>query len=64
MFYRADHEGSRSDRVHLNRAGILHRVSKLKSNGDIRIIAHARDVKDIVIRMGIQPGSGIYFDSG
>ena len=33
-------------------------AKKLKANGDTRIIAHARDVKDIVIRTGIQPGLG------
>ena len=35
-------------------------AKKLKANGDTRIIAHARDVKDIVIRTGIQPGLDLF----
>lgn len=27
------------------------------------LLAHARDMKDIIIRAGIQPGDGLYFDS-
>lgn len=36
---------------------------KIKANTGAYLMAHARDMKDIVIRTGIQPGEGLYFDS-
>jgi multiple sugar transport system substrate-binding protein len=35
---------------------------KIKSATGAYLMAHARDMKDIVIRAGIQPGEGLYFD--
>jgi multiple sugar transport system substrate-binding protein len=35
---------------------------KIKANTGAYLMAHARDMKDIVIRTGIQPGEGLYFD--
>ena len=35
---------------------------KLKAATGAYLMAHARDMKDILIRTGIQPGEGIYFD--
>jgi len=36
--------------------------AKIKSATGAYLVAHARDVKDILIRTGIQPGEGLYFD--
>ena len=66
MFYRADlvkAAGVTESDLNGSWDSFIESAKKLKANGDIRIIAHARDVKDIVIRTGIEPGSGIYFDS-
>lgn len=35
---------------------------KIKAVTGAYLMAHARDMKDIVIRTGIQPGEGLYFD--
>jgi len=35
---------------------------KLKAATGSYLMAHARDMKDIVIRTGIQPGEGLYYD--
>jgi multiple sugar transport system substrate-binding protein len=35
---------------------------KIKASTGSYLMAHARDMKDIVIRAGITPGQGIYFD--
>ncbi len=37
--------------------------AKIKASTGAYLMAHARDMKDIVIRAGIQPGEGLYFDS-
>jgi multiple sugar transport system substrate-binding protein len=36
--------------------------AKIKSATGAYLMAHARDMKDIIIRTGIQPGEGLYFD--
>ena len=36
--------------------------AKIKASTGAYLIAHARDMKDIAIRTGIQPGEGLYFD--
>ena len=36
---------------------------KIKATTGAYLVAHARDVKDILIRTGIQPGEGLYFDN-
>ncbi len=36
--------------------------AKIKLATGAYLMAHARDMKDIVIRAGIQPGEGLYFD--
>lgn len=36
---------------------------KIKAATGAYLLAHARDMKDILIRTGIQPGEGLYFDS-
>ncbi|MDI4634652.1 extracellular solute-binding protein [Pelomonas sp. V22] len=35
---------------------------KIKAATGAYLLAHARDMKDILIRTGIQPGEGLYFD--
>jgi multiple sugar transport system substrate-binding protein len=35
---------------------------KIKATTGAYLMAHARDMKDIVIRTGIKPGEGLYFD--
>ena len=35
---------------------------KIKARTGAYLLAHARDMKDIAIRTGIQPGEGLYFD--
>ena len=35
---------------------------KIKATTGAYLLAHARDMKDIVIRTGIRPGEGLYFD--
>ncbi len=37
--------------------------ARIKATTGAYLMAHARDMKDIVIRTGIQPGEGLYFDS-
>ena len=37
--------------------------TKIKAATGSYLMAHARDMKDIVIRTGIQPGEGLYFDN-
>jgi len=37
--------------------------AKIKAATGAYLMAHARDMKDIVIRTGVQPGEGLYFDS-
>ena len=37
--------------------------AKIKAATGAYLMAHARDMKDIVIRAGIQPGEGLYFDN-
>ena len=37
--------------------------TKIKAVTGAYLMAHARDMKDIVIRTGIQPGEGLYFDN-
>ncbi|MDC8770027.1 extracellular solute-binding protein [Roseateles albus] len=36
---------------------------KIKASSGGFLLAHARDIKNILIRTGIQPGEGLYFDS-
>jgi multiple sugar transport system substrate-binding protein len=37
--------------------------AKIKTATGAYLLAHARDMKDIAIRTGVQPGEGLYFDS-
>jgi multiple sugar transport system substrate-binding protein len=43
--------------------GYVANGAKIKAATGAYLMAHARDMKDIVIRTGIQPGEGLYFDS-
>lgn len=35
---------------------------RIRAQTGARLVAHARDIKDIVIRTGVAPGEGLYFD--
>lgn len=35
---------------------------RIRAKTGAYLVAHARDLKDIVIRAGVQPGDGVYFD--
>ena len=37
--------------------------AKIKAATGAYLMAHARDMKDMIIRTGIQPGEGLYFDN-
>jgi multiple sugar transport system substrate-binding protein len=37
---------------------------RLRASSGAYLVAHAREVKDILIRTGIAPGDGLYFDAG
>lgn len=43
-------------------AGYVKAGLRLKAATGAYLVAHARDVKDILIRTGLQPGQGLYFD--
>lgn len=36
---------------------------KIKASTGAYLVAHARDIKDILIRVGVKPGDGLYFDA-
>ena len=36
---------------------------RIKASTGAYLVAHARDMKDILIRTGVQPGEGLYFDN-
>jgi multiple sugar transport system substrate-binding protein len=38
--------------------------AKIKAATGAYLLSHARDIKDIVIRTGLQPGEGIYYGAG
>jgi multiple sugar transport system substrate-binding protein len=38
--------------------------AKVRAATGARLLPHARDIKDIVLRSGLQPGEGLFFDSG
>jgi len=42
--------------------GFIQSGQKIKKDTGAYLVAHARDVKDIVIRTGIPTGQGVYFD--
>jgi len=42
--------------------GFIQSGQKIKKESGAYLVAHARDVKDIVIRTGIPAGHGVYFD--
>ena len=43
--------------------GYVEAGAKIKSATGAYLLSHARDMKDIVIRSGILPGEGLYFDN-
>jgi multiple sugar transport system substrate-binding protein len=43
--------------------GYVEAGRRLKAGTGAYLLAHARDLKDILIRVGVAPGEGLYFDS-
>lgn len=43
--------------------GFVAAGARLRSGAGAYLVAHAREVKDIVIRSGVAPGDGLYFDA-
>ncbi|MFN7727412.1 MAG: ABC transporter substrate-binding protein [Rubrivivax sp.] len=44
--------------------GFLEAGQRLKANTGAYLVSHARSVNDILLRTGLKPGEGLYFDSG
>lgn len=65
LLYRADLlEKAKVTPTELNRTWDSYIASglKIKQATGAYLLAHAHDIKDIVIRTGIQPGDGVYYD--
>lgn len=43
--------------------GYVQSGQRIKAATGAYLLAHAREIKDILIRIGVQPGQGLYFDS-
>lgn len=66
MFYRHDHlEKAKVKEADLTQSwdSFIQSGEKIKKSTGAYLVAHARDVKDIVIRSGIPEGHGVYFDA-
>lgn len=66
MFYRHDVlQKARVSAADLTQSweGFIQGGQKIKTATGAHLVAHARDVKDIVIRTGIPEGQGVYFDA-
>ena len=65
-FYRADlAERHRIDESALlgSWESFVEAGQKIRSAAGVYLVAHARDLKDAIIRSGLRPGEGLYFDS-
>ncbi len=66
MFYRSDilqKAGVKPEQLSGDWDGFLAAGKAVKERSGAFMVAHARDVKDIVIRSGLQTGEGIYYDA-
>lgn len=66
MFYRHDllqKAGVKPEQLAADWESFLAASQTIKSRTGAFAVAHARDVKDIVIRAGLQDGEGIYYDA-
>lgn len=65
MFYRQDlmqKAGIAPERLSASWDSFIDSARQLKARTGVSMVAHARDVKDIVIRANLAPGEGIYYD--
>ncbi len=65
MFYRIDllqKAGVRPEALNLNWSSFIEAGKTIKAQTGAHLVAHARDVKDLIIRSNLQASEGIYFD--
>lgn len=66
MFYRVDNlqkAGVKPEQLAADWDSFLVAGKQIKDKSGAFLVAHARDVKDLVIRAGVQAGEGIYYDA-
>ena len=66
MFYRHDliqKAGLKPEQLSQGWDGFLQAGRQIKDRTGAHLVAHARDVKDIIIRASLAPGEGIYYDA-
>jgi multiple sugar transport system substrate-binding protein len=66
MFYRLDtlqKAGVKPEQLSANWDSFIGAGKAIKDKSGAYLVAHARDVKDLVIRAGVQAGEGIYYDA-
>jgi multiple sugar transport system substrate-binding protein len=66
MFYRHDlmqKAGIDPKQLSAGWDGFIEAAMQLKARTGANMVAHARDIKDLVIRVNLQPGEGIYFNA-
>jgi multiple sugar transport system substrate-binding protein len=66
MFYRVDtlqKAGVKPEQLSADWESFLGAGKQIKDKAGVFLVAHARDVKDLVIRAGVQAGEGIYYDA-
>lgn len=66
LFYRKDLLdacGAKEAQLTASWEGFLQTGDCIKAKTGAALMAHARDIKDIVIRAGVKPGEGVYFDA-
>ena len=66
MFYRVDtlqKAGVKPEQLAADWDSFLGAGKQIKDKAGVYLVAHARDVKDLVIRAGVQAGEGIYYDA-
>ncbi len=66
MFYRLDtlqKAGVKPEQLSADWDSFIGAGKQIKDKTGVYLVAHARDVKDLVIRAGVQAGEGIYYDA-
>lgn len=66
MFYRLDtlqKAGVKPEQLSADWDSFIGAGKQIKDKTGAYLVAHARDVKDLVIRAGVQAGEGIYYDA-
>lgn len=65
MFYRADvlaRAGVQPQQLAADWENFIEAGRIIRARTGAHLVAHARDVKDVVIRAGVTPGEGLYYD--